>query len=85
MAETVTEEKLIDVLRMISRNRAWMKNYKIAAALTRNPKTPVALSLSLLSRLNDRDLAQLSVDRNVSEAVRIAARKKVMAGSGGRG
>ena len=69
-----------DVLRIIGSNRAWMKNYKIAAALTRNPKTPVALASSLLSRLNDRDLAQLSVDRNVSEAVRIAARKKVMAG-----
>ena len=69
-----------DVLRIIGSNRGWIKNYKIAAALARNPKTPVALSLTLLSRLNERDLAQLSVDRNVSEPVRIAARKKVMAG-----
>jgi len=30
--------------------------------------------------LNDRDLASLSVDRNVPEALRIAARKKVMSG-----
>ena len=72
-----------DVLRIIGSNRAWMKNYKIAAALPRNPKTPVALSMNLLSRLNDRDLAQLSIDRNVPEPVRIAARKKVVAGKSG--
>src|SRR5262249_3731254 len=29
-----------DVLRTISQNRAWMKNYKIALSLAKNPKTP---------------------------------------------
>ena len=72
-----------DVLRIIGANRAWMKNCKIGAALTRNPKTPVALSMNLLSRLNERDLTQVSVDRNVPEPVRIAARKKVVAGKSG--
>ncbi len=72
-----------DVLRIIGANRAWMKNYKIAFALTRNPKTPVALSMSLLSRLNEHDLAQVAVDRNVPEPIRVAARKKATAGKSG--
>ena len=72
-----------DVLRIIGANRMWMKNYKIACALTRNPKTPVALSMNLLSRLNEHDLAQVSVDRNVPEPIRIAARKKVVAAKTG--
>ena len=65
-----------DVLRIIGSNRAWLKNYGIVAGLTKNPKTPLALSLNLMSRLNDRDVTLLSLDRNVPEPLRIAARKK---------
>jgi len=68
-----------DVLRIIAHNRAWMKNYKIALGLTRNPKTPLGVSMNIIGRLNDRDLSQLSIDRNVPEPLRIAARKKVVA------
>jgi hypothetical protein len=73
-----------DVLRSISNNRAWMKNYGIALSLAKNPKTPLATSLHIMPRLNDRDLAQLSVDRNVPEPLRIAARKKVVAKQSGK-
>ena len=65
-----------DVLRIIGSNRAWLKNYGIVAGLTKNPKTPLGLSLNLMSRLNDRDVTLLSLDRNVPEPLRIAARKK---------
>jgi hypothetical protein len=73
-----------DVLRTISNNRAWMKNYNIALSLAKNPKTPVGTSLHIMPRLNDRDLAQLSVDRNVPEPLRIAARKKIVAKQSGK-
>jgi len=73
-----------DVLRTISNNRAWMKNYNIALSLAKNPKTPVGTSLHIMPRLNDRDLAQLSVDRNIPEPLRIAARKKIVAKQSGR-
>jgi hypothetical protein len=73
-----------DVLRIIASTRSWMKNYKIVSALTRNPKSPVAVTLNLLQRLSDRDLGQLSVDRNVPEPLRVAARKKVVAGASKR-
>jgi hypothetical protein len=69
-----------DILRAIAANRAWMKNYGIVLALTKNAKTPVGLSLNLMHRLNDRDLATLSTDRNVPEPLRVAARKKVVSG-----
>ena len=67
-----------DVLRTIGSNRSWMKNYGVLVALTKNAKTPLALSLNLMHRLNDRDLAALSTDRNVPEPLRVAARKKVV-------
>jgi hypothetical protein len=65
-----------DVLRIIGNNRAWMKNYGVVLGLTKNPKTPVGMSLNLLARLNVKDVAQLAVDRNVPEALRVAARKR---------
>jgi len=74
-----------EVLRIIANNRAWTKNYNVVLGLTKNPKTPVALSLNFLSRLSNRDIAQVSVDRNVSEPLRIAARKKIAAARAGSG
>jgi hypothetical protein len=67
----VTEE----VLRTIAMNRTWTKNYGVVAGLAKNPKTPPAISMNLLQRLNERDLKMLTVDRNVPEAVRLAARR----------
>lgn len=67
-----------DVRRIIASNRAWMKNYGVVAGLTRNPKTPLAMSLNLLTRLNDRDVQMLATDRNVPGTLRIAARKRIV-------
>jgi hypothetical protein len=67
-----------DVLRAIAATRAWMKNYAVCVALTRNPKTPLAVSMNLIARLTDKDLKALSTDRNVPEVLRITARKKVL-------
>lgn len=73
-----------DVLRIIASNRAWLKNYGIVFALTKNAKTPLGLSLQLMTRLTARDLAKLSVDRNVPEVLRITARKKIVASTSGK-
>jgi hypothetical protein len=67
-----------DVLRIIGANRAWIKNYGVIVGLARNPKTPVGMSMNLLSRLNDRDVQMLSMDRNIPGSLRIAARKKIV-------
>lgn len=68
-----------EVLRIIGTNRTWIRHYAVIAALARNPKTPVAVSLSLVSRLNDRDVRMLSMDRNVPEPIRMAARRLAVA------
>jgi hypothetical protein len=73
-----------DVLRVVGTSRAWTKNYAVVSALTRNPKTPPAVSMSLVMRLNERDLKGLSIDRNVPEGLRIQARKMVSAGQARR-
>jgi hypothetical protein len=67
-----------EILRIIGNTRAWVKNYNVALALVRNPKSPVALSMNLLNRINDKDLRQLSTNRNVPEILRVTARKKVV-------
>ncbi len=67
-----------DVLRIIASNRAWTKTYGVVVGLTKNPKTPLALSLNLMARLTDRDVSMLSNDRNVPEQLRVAARRKVV-------
>ena len=66
-----------DVLRVIGTNRAWTKNYNVVAGLARNPKTPTALSMTFLQRLNEKDLKALTTDRNAPDAVRLAAKKYV--------
>jgi len=69
-----------EILRVIASTRAWVKNYRVALALARNPKTPVALSMNLLPRLSERDLKLISTDRNVPDVIRLTARKKVVIG-----
>ena len=68
-----------DILRVIGTNRAWTKNYGVVAGLVRNPKTPLAISLTLLQRVNDKDVKMIAIDRNVPEPLRIAARKRAAA------
>ena len=67
-----------DVLRIIATNRAWVKNYGVVLGLVRNAKTPPALSMQMLNRLTEKDVKMLSVDRNVPETVRLAARRAMV-------
>jgi hypothetical protein len=72
-----------ETLRTIAMNRSWAKNYGVIAGLTRNPKTPVAIAMQMVHRLNDRDLKSLMTDRNVQEVVRQTARRMVVKGPKG--
>jgi hypothetical protein len=64
-----------DVLRAIGHNRGWLKNYGVVLGLCRHPKTPPAISMQLVHRLNEKDLKVLVTDRNVQEGLRLLARK----------
>lgn len=69
-----------DVLRVIGHNRAWLKNYGVLMGLCKHPKTPPAISMQLVHRLNERDLKTLTTDRNIQEGLRLLARKIVSKG-----
>ena len=66
-----------EVLRLIGTSRVWTKNHSVVSSLVKNPRTPTGVSLPLLTRLVERDLKGLAVDRNVPESVRLAARKQL--------
>lgn len=65
----------MEILRQISINRLWMKNYSIVRNLTTNSKTPLDISLHLLPRLIPRDLKILASNKNVPETLRTMAAK----------
>jgi len=68
-----------EVLRVISKNRQWMKNYSIVLGLVNNPKTPIGISLAQLQHLKQQDLTVLTRSRSVSEALRSGANRLLLA------
>jgi len=70
---TVHEE----VLRIISMNRDWMKKYTIRKNLVQNPRTPLAIAMNHLSRINEFDLKLMAKDKNVAELLRREAKRMV--------
>ncbi len=72
-----------DILRQVASNRQWARSYKIMHSLAKNPRTPMANVLTIMSRLQLRDLVSLSKNRNVSDAVRRQALRLYTARSGG--
>jgi len=64
-----------DVLRVVGTTRDWVKKYAVIQALINNPRTPQAVSVNFVKRLNNRDLKLLLSSREVPELVRRMARK----------
>lgn len=71
-----------EVLRLISLNRGWARSYTIIHNLCRNPRTPIPTAISILPRIRTKDLQHISLNRNVSEAVRRQALRLAQARSG---
>ena len=59
-----------EVLRIIGNNRQWARSYPIIHNLVRNPRTPMATAVQILPRIRTKDLKSISLNRNVSQAVR---------------
>ncbi len=62
-----------EVLRQLGNSKEWIKSYTVVHHLVKNPKTPPLISQRLLSRLHSRDLALLTRDKSVPDAVRYNA------------
>jgi hypothetical protein len=71
---------LEDALRVIAKNREWSKNPAIQYALVHNPKTPPGISVRYVPYMKKRDLKLLEKNKNVSDAVRVAAKKFLRTG-----
>lgn len=71
-----------EILRTIGMSRAWIKNYGVISALSKNPKTPIAVSLRFVQRLNERDLKMIALDRNLQEPLKLAVRKRLVESQG---
>jgi hypothetical protein len=68
-----------EILRKIGHHREWTKRYQVVKNLVCNPRTPIGIALTLVPRLNPRDVKSIAVDRNVPEPVRKQAQKFVKA------
>jgi hypothetical protein len=66
---SLTEE----VLRVIANSRSFRRNYTITMNLMNNPKTPLDVTLHMLSSITVPDLKKLAANRNISDTLRSAA------------
>jgi len=66
-----------EVIKYISNNRDWIRLYSIKVNLVNNPKTPMPKALHFLAHLRDKDLKQVSSNKNIPQAVATAAKNMV--------
>lgn len=71
-----------DILRKIAADRQWSRSYAVVHNLARNPRTPIANTMNILSRLQLKDLSALSKNKNISDAVRRQALRLSQARTG---
>ncbi len=64
-----------ELLRVISNNREWTKNYQIKMALASNPKTPQPQAIKFLNYLQERDLRHLMKSKDVPSNISTHARR----------
>jgi len=68
----------VEVLTFIAGRREWYERQEVAAALVRNPKTPVPLAIRMLDHVGQAELRQLAKQSSVREAISRVARKKIL-------
>ena len=73
-----------ELIRLITLNREWIKNYEIRRALVMHPRTPLPKALRYMSTLSDRDMKSLAKSRGVSAVIVNNARRILMAKQKGK-
>lgn len=74
-SRTVSDE----VLRLISRNKTWMRSHQMALALVNNPRTPIPISLKLMAGLSDKEFADLAKAKGIPGVIVSTARRTIQA------
>jgi len=64
-----------EVLRVVSSNRLWTRNYKVKLSLVTNPRTPQPTAMKFLNFLQDSDLKAIVKSKDVPTAISTHARR----------
>jgi hypothetical protein len=67
-----------EIMRVISKNSDWIKNYQIRKALVMNCKTPLQAALKFLAMFTEKDLSMLAKSKNVSTVLTTQARRLLL-------
>jgi hypothetical protein len=67
-----------DVLRYVYSSREFLKTYGIKIAIVKNPKVPLPTALKLMYTLQEKDIKELSRDRNVPQTIQSQAKSFLM-------
>ncbi|GAB4564022.1 MAG: hypothetical protein Tsb0017_23530 [Geothermobacteraceae bacterium] len=67
-----------ELIRLITLNREWVKNYEIRKALVMHPRTPLPKALRYMASLTEKELKELAKSRNVSQVIVNNARRMLM-------
>lgn len=67
-----------EVLRIISFNREWTRNYQVKLALAMNPKCQPATAMKFVNHLHDKDLKTIMRSKDVARAIATHARRILM-------
>lgn len=67
-----------EVLRIIATMRNFRRNYSVVINLMNNPKTPLDITLRMLTSITAPDLKKLAGNRNISDTLRTAANRLQM-------
>ena len=62
-----------DVILAIAKDQKRIKIYQVKLAVVSNPKTPLSVAINFLGHLHEKDLKELSRDKNISSVLRRAA------------
>jgi hypothetical protein len=63
-----------DVIRFIATRREWTRNYFVKVHLVNNPKTPLPTAMQFLPHMRRHDIKALASNKNVPNALAIAAK-----------
>jgi hypothetical protein len=67
-----------DVLRYVYSSREFLKTYAIKIAIVKNPKVPLPTALKFMYTLQEKDIKELSRDRNVPQTIQSQAKSFLM-------
>lgn len=66
-----------DVLKYISTQREWMKNYEVRVGLVFNPKTPLFITIKQVQYLKERELSKLGKSKAVPRVLGLTAVRRL--------